>query len=48
MNMRQYEHALRGLTRRVIYASAIAGLCWLSPTAGADEDGPTVSGEICM
>ena len=53
MNMRQFEHALRGHARRILYAFAIAGLSWISPMAGADDppdpNGPTITEpNICM
>lgn len=46
--MYEPEHALRAYARRVFFAFAMAGLCWLSPTVGADESGPTATGQLCM
>jgi hypothetical protein len=47
--MREPIHALRGPSRRVFHVFTImAALCCMVSPAGADENGPTVTGEICM
>jgi hypothetical protein len=47
--MRKEQHARGGAVRKHLYIALIAAGAWLlAPAAGADENGPTASGQICM